>query len=149
MVHLSTGALERALDEWELWSSLTGKEIWLLYHNFWTFLWSFPSHDSKGKMLESADQFLICTGLKALDILTDRHSQGKHGIALEGNKPAVHWVFPLQHTVTLVDKGRETISLCKQSYPYLEGCHRLPPDIPHFRSSQHWISGMILHQIQM
>lgn len=89
------------------------------------------------------------TGLMALDILPDRNNQGKNGVDLEGNKPAVHWVFPLQHTVTLDDKGRETISLCKQSYPYLEDCQSLPPDILHFGRRQHCISGMILPWIQM
>lgn len=53
------------------------------------------------------------------------NNKRKNGTNLGGNKTAVHWVFPPQHTVTFVDKEGETLLLYKQSYPYLGDCHSL------------------------
>lgn len=69
------------------------------------------------------------------------NNKGKNGTDLGGNKAAVRWVFPLQHTVTFVDKEG------KMSYPVNKAvltweiatacCLVELPDILHLRSSEH------------
>lgn len=56
------------------------------------------------------------------------NNKGKNGTNVGGNKAnkaAVRWVFPPAGYSDFVDKGGETILLCKQSYPYLGDCHSL------------------------
>lgn len=66
-------------------------------------------------------------GFVALDTLIDRNNKGKNGSDFRGKTHLLSTVFPLQDTVTFVDKGGKTALLCKQSYIYLGGCHSLPP----------------------
>lgn len=94
-------------------------------------------------------------GFVALDTLIHRNNKGKSGSNFRGKTHLLSTVFPLQHTVTFLDKGGKTTLLCKQSYTYLGDYHSSPrcivvlPDILHLRHREQLIAGMVLQWIQI
>ena len=122
--------------------------IWLFHHHFWTSLRSYPSHDRKGKVLDSRPESLIYTGCVALDI--DRNKKGKMYRFRRKQGCGPPGFFPCSTQWLSLTKERWHYSVNRVLFPWEPAtacCLVELPGILHGWSSERWISGVVLDWI--